>query len=194
MLHIFISNSITNINPGASGTPVPGYRAKIIKDDNTEANIDEIGELQIKGPSSALEYWNKPEKTKTTFKDGWVKTGDKYMKNAEGVFTYCGRADDMLKVSGQYVSPFEIETALQSHPSILEVAVVGKFNKDNLMKPKAFIVLNTNYKENIKELEDILTKYVKRKLMPFKYPRWYEFVKALPKTTTGKIQRYKLRD
>ncbi len=194
MLHIFISNSITNITPGSSGKPVPGYRAKIIKDDNTEAGIDEIGELEIKGPSSAIKYWNMPEKSKYTFEDGWTKTGDKYTKSANGVFTYCGRADDMLKVSGQYVSPFEIEAALQSHPCVLEVAVVGKFNEDNLLKPKAFIVLNPNHKEEIQELQNILTKYVKSKLMPFKYPRWYEFVTALPKTTTGKIQRYKLRD
>ena len=138
MLHIFISNSITNINPGSSGKPVPGYEAKIIKDDNTEAGIDEIGELEIKGPSSAIKYWNKPEKSKYTFKDGWTKTGDKYTKSANGIFTYCGRADDMLKVSGQYVSPFEIEAALQSHPCVLEAAVVGKLNQDNLLKPKAF--------------------------------------------------------
>ena len=141
-----------------------------------------------------MSYWNKPEKTRTTFLSGWTKTGDKYTKNSKGVFTYCGRADDMMKVSGQYVSPFEIEAALQSHPFVLEAAVVGKLNKDNLLKPKAFIVLNNNLNETKEELEEGLTAHVKNILTPFKYPRWYEFVSALPKTATGKIQRFKIRD
>ena len=194
MLHIFISNKIDDLHPGSSGKPVYGYQARIIKDNNTEADINEIGELEIKGPTSAVAYWNKPEKTNATFKAGWVKTGDKYIRDAYGVYTYCGRADDMMKVSGQYVSPFEIEAALQRHPSVLEAAVVGKLNKDNLLKPKAFIVLNTNAKEHYSNLEKELTKYVKTILTPFKYPRWYEFVSSLPKTATGKIQRFKLRE
>ena len=194
MLHIFISNKINDLHPGSSGKPVSGYQARLIKDDNTEADIDEIGELEIKGPTSAVSYWNKPEKTNATFKAGWIKTGDKYIRNSNGVYTYCGRADDMMKVSGQYVSPFEIEAALQRHPSVLEAAVVGKLNKDNLLKPKAFIVINTNTKKKYLKLEEELTNYVKTILTPFKYPRWYEFVSSLPKTTTGKIQRFKLRD
>ena len=193
MLHIFISNKIDDLHPGSSGKPVPGYTARLIKDNNTEAIPGEIGELEIKGPTSAKEYWNKPTKTNLTFKGEWTRTGDKYIKNNDNVYTYCGRTDDMMKVSGQYVSPFEIEAALQSHPSVLEVAVVGKLNKDNLLKPKAYIVLNTNLKDS-KKLEKELTMHVKNILTPFKYPRWYEFVLSLPKTATGKIQRYKLRD
>ena len=131
---------------------------------------------------------------KNTFLGKWTKTGDKYIKNADGIYKYCGRTDDMMKVSGQYVSPFEIEATLQSHPFVLEAAVVGKLNQDNLLKPKAFVVLNTDLDNKIEEIEKELTNYIKKKLTPFKYPRWYEFVTALPKTTTGKIQRYKLRD
>ena len=194
MLHIFISNSINNITPGSSGKPVPGYEVRLIKDDNTEAEVDEIGELEVKGPTSAKAYWNKPEKTSATFFGEWTKTGDKYIKNSKGVFKYCGRTDDMMKVSGQYVSPFEIEAALQSHPLVLEAAVVGKLNKDNLLKPKAYVVLNTDNNNKINQIETELTNYIKNKLTPFKYPRWYEFVDSLPKTATGKIQRYKLRD
>ena len=194
MLHIFISNKINDIHPGSSGKPVSGYEARLIKDDKTEAKIDEIGELEIKGPTSAVSYWNKPEKTSSTFLSGWTKTGDKYTRNSKGIYTYCGRTDDMMKVSGQYVSPFEIEAALQSHPYILEAAVVGKLNEDNLIKPKAFVVLNNNLKITKKNLEDELTNHVKNILTPFKYPRWYVFLDSLPKTATGKIQRFKLRD
>ena len=153
---------------------------------------NEIGELEIKGPSSAISYWNKPEKSKITFRGKWTKTGDKYIKDENGIYTYCGRADDMMKVSGQYVSPFEVEAALQSHDSVLEAAVVSNKDKDDLIKPKAYIVLNNGYKAD-KSLELELTNYVKSKLTPFKYPSWYEFIKELPKKTTGKIQRFKLR-
>ena len=193
MLHIFISNSVKEIYPGASGKPVPGYEARLIKDNKKEASVNEIGELEIKGPTSAIAYWNKPEKSKSTFLGQWTRTGDKYTKNKLGVYTYCGRADDMMKVSGQYVSPFEVEAVLQSHNSVIEVAVVGARDKEDLLKPKAYIVL----KEGIlvcKELEQELTELVKATLTPFKYPRWYEFVISLPKTATGKIQRYKLRN
>ena len=193
MLHIFISNKIDDIYPGSSGKLVEGYEARIIKDDNTEADFNEIGELEIKGPTAAIGYWNKPEKTKATFIKKWTKTGDKYTRNSLGVYTYCGRTDDMMKVSGQYVSPFEIEAALQSHPAVLEAAVVGKFNDDNLLKPKAYIVLNKNININHRKLETELTNHIKKVLTPFKYPRWYKFLSALPKTATGKIQRYKLR-
>ena len=192
MLHIFISNRINEIYPGASGKPVPGYEARLIKDNGKEADNNEIGELEIKGPTSALAYWNKPEKTKDTFLGEWTRTGDKYTKNKLGVFTYCGRADDMMKVSGQYVSPFEVEAVIQNHNSVIEVAVVGMKDKEDLLKPKAFIVLKQGVIGD-KDLEVELTKLVKGTLTPFKYPRWYEFVLSLPKTATGKIQRYKLR-
>ena len=192
MLHIFISNTIENITPGASGKPVQGYEARLINDDGKVANDNEIAELEIKGPSSASSYWNKPEKTSITFKGEWTKTGDKYIRDSNGVYTYCGRADDMMKVSGQYVSPFEVEAALQTHEEVLEAAVVANRDNNNLIKPKAYIILKTNSKklENIK-LD--LTNHVKKQLTPFKYPRWYEFVDELPKTATGKIQRFKLR-
>ena len=192
MLHMFISNRINKIFPGSTGVLVPGYKARLIKDDGTTANNNEIGELEINGPSSAISYWNKKEKTKNTFLKNWTRTGDKYTKNNEGVYTYCGRADDMMKVSGQYVSPFEVEAALQKHTSVFEAAVVANKDENDLIKPKAFIVLNDNYEQS-KKLELELTNHVKSVLTPFKYPRWYEFVDDLPKTSTGKIQRYKLR-
>jgi benzoate-CoA ligase family protein len=193
MLHIFISNTIEETTPGASGRPVNGYEARLINDDASIASDNEIAELEIKGPSSAIAYWNKPEKSNLTFKGEWTKTGDKYIRSSSGIYTYCGRTDDMMKVSGQYVSPFEVEASLQTHESVLEAAVVAHKDKDNLIKPKAFIILKDNYMPG-KNLELSLNKHVKSQLTPFKYPRWYEFVKELPKTATGKIQRFKLRD
>ena len=192
MLHIFISNSIEDTIPGASGRPVEGYKARLINDDGKEAFDDEIAELEVQGPSSAISYWKKPEKSKLTFKGNWVKTGDKYIRNKDGIYTYCGRADDMMKVSGQYVSPFEVEAALQNHKDVLEAAVVGEKDINGLIKPKAFIVLNENVSTS-KNLELELTNHVKSQLTPFKYPRSYEFIDSLPKTATGKIQRFKLR-
>jgi len=192
MLHIFISNSIEDTIPGASGRPVEGYKARLINDDGKEAFDDEIAELEVQGPSSAISYWKKPEKSKLTFKGNWVKTGDKYIRNKDGIYTYCGRADDMMKVSGQYVSPFEVEAALQNHKDVLEAAVVGEKDINGLIKPKAFIVLNENVSTS-KNLELELTNHVKSQLTPFKYPRSYEFIDTLPKTATGKIQRFKLR-
>ena len=192
MLHIFISNSIEDTIPGASGRPVEGYKARLINDDGKEAFDDEIAELEVQGPSSAISYWKKPEKSKLTFKENWVKTGDKYIRNKDGIYTYCGRVDDMMKVSGQYVSPFEVEAALQNHKDVLEAAVVGEKDINGLIKPKAFIVLNENVSTS-KNLELELTNHVKSQLTPFKYPRSYEFIDTLPKTATGKIQRFKLR-
>ena len=192
MLHIFISNSIEDTIPGASGRPVEGYKARLINDDGKEAFDDEIAELEVQGPSSAISYWKKPEKSKLTFKGNWVKTGDKYIRNKDGIYTYCGRVDDMMKVSGQYVSPFEVEAALQNHKDVLEAAVVGEKDINGLIKPKAFIVLNENVSTS-KNLELELTNHVKSQLTPFKYPRSYEFIDTLPKTATGKIQRFKLR-
>ena len=193
MLHIFISNRVDELIPGASGTPVSGYEARLIDDEGKIINnYNEIGELEVKGPSSAISYWNKPFKSKSTFKGEWTKTGDKYVRDNKGIYRYCGRADDMMKVSGQYVSPFEVEAALQTHDSVLEAAVVSNRDNDDLIKPKAYIVLNMGFKAE-KSLELDLTNHVKSKLTPFKYPRWYEFIEELPKTATGKIQRFKLR-
>ena len=192
MLHIFISNTIDNITPGASGKPVKGYEARLINDSGKLAPDNEIAELEVKGPSSASSYWKKPEKSSLTFKGEWTKTGDKYIRDSTGIYTYCGRADDMMKVSGQYVSPFEVEAALQTHEEVLEAAVVANRDSNNLIKPKAFIILKNKSNEN-ESLKIALTNHVKNQLTPFKYPRWYEFVNELPKTATGKIQRYKLR-
>jgi benzoate-CoA ligase len=152
----------------------------------------EMGELQVRGPTSAVMYWNNREQSRTTFLGEWTRSGDKYVEDEQGYFVYCGRRDDMLKVSGIYVSPFEVEAALQSHPEVLEVAVVGWPDDDELIKPKAFVVLKSPEKAS-DELARVLQDYCRQKLAVFKYPRWLEFRTELPKTATGKIQRFKLR-
>jgi acyl-coenzyme A synthetase/AMP-(fatty) acid ligase len=151
-----------------------------------------MGALEISGPSSALMYWNRRDKSLETFQGPWTRAGDKYYQDEEGYFIYCGRTDDMLKVGGIYVSPFEVEAALIEHESVLEVAVVGKADSDQLIKPRAVIVVNqTDY--DSEALAEELKQFVKKRLAAFKYPRWIEFVDELPKTATGKIQRFKLR-
>jgi benzoate-CoA ligase len=189
MLHIFLSNRPGEVRYGTTGKAVPGYQLRIVNEDGKECEDGEIGELQINGPSAALMYWNNREKTKHTFAGEWTRSGDKYTRDADGYYTYGGRSDDMLKVGGIYVSPFEVEASLMTHPSILEAAVVGMADTDGLIKPKAYVVLKAN--ENI--TPDDLKAHVKSQLAPYKYPRWIEFVKELPKTATGKIQRFKLR-
>jgi benzoate-CoA ligase len=189
MLHIFLSNRPGEVRYGTTGKAVPGYQLRIVNEDGKECEDGEIGELQINGPSAALMYWNNREKTKHTFAGEWTRSGDKYTRDADGYYTYGGRSDDMLKVGGIYVSPFEVEASLMTHPSILEAAVVGMADTDGLIKPKAYVVLKAN--ENI--TTDDLKAHVKSQLAPYKYPRWIEFVKELPKTATGKIQRFKLR-
>ena len=156
---------------------------------------DEMGELLVRGESSAAGYWNQREKTRRTFLGEWTRTGDKYTRRSDGVYTYCGRTDDMFKVSGIWVSPFEVEDALVSHPKVLEAAVVPSEDKNGLIKPKAFVVL-TNAADNdgTRALYEELKVHVKRAIGPWKYPRWIEFVDGLPKTATGKIQRFMLRD
>jgi benzoate-CoA ligase len=151
-----------------------------------------VGDLYISGPSAAAMYWNQREKTRQTFQGEWTRSGDKYVRDADGYYTYAGRSDDMLKVSGQYVSPFEVESAIASHPAVLEAAVVGAADDDRLIKPKAYVVLKEAGKAS-PALAEELRAYVKDRLAPFKYPRWIEFVEELPKTATGKIQRFKLR-
>ncbi len=192
ILHIFISNRAGQIRPGSSGRLVPGYEALITDESGHAVKQGDIGNLLIRGDSTAAYYWNKHEKTKDVINGHWIHTGDKYYEDADGYFWYCGRADDMLKVGGQWVSPVEVEGALISHPAVLEVAVVGDLDADELIKPKAYIVLNQGY-EPSESLADDLKSFVKNKLAPFKYPRWIEFVDELPKTATGKIQRFKLR-
>ncbi|MFM9880089.1 MAG: benzoate-CoA ligase family protein [Burkholderiaceae bacterium] len=189
MLHIFLSNRAGAVRYGTTGQPVPGYKIRLIADDGRECGVGELGELQVSGPSAAIMYWNNREKTKHTFAGEWTRSGDKYTVDADGYYTYGGRSDDMLKVGGIYVSPFEVEASLMTHPAILEAAVVGAQDGDGLVKPKAYVVLKTGQSAS----EDDLKSHVKSQLAPYKYPRWIEFVTALPKTATGKIQRFKLR-
>ena len=192
MLHIFLSNRPGEVRYGTTGKPVPGYRVRLIGDDGHEVAAGELGELQIAGPTSAQMYWNNRERSRETFVGEWTRAGDKYSVDPDGYFVYGGRSDDMMKVSGQYVSPFEVEAALCSHDAVLESAVVGAEDDDGLTKPKAFVVLQTGQSGH-QALADGLRAHVKSQLAPHKYPRWIEFVTELPKTATGKIQRFKLR-
>jgi benzoate-CoA ligase len=193
MLHIFISNRPGDVKYGTTGKPVPGYQVRLVDDHgNVITKPDELGELQISGPTSAIMYWNQREKTKNTFQGPWTRSGDKYSFDKDGYYTYGGRSDDMLKVSGIYVSPVEVEAALVTHDAVLEAAVVGAEDEQKLVKPKAFVVLKPGHAAG-DGLKQELQKHVKDKLAPYKYPRWIEFLPELPKTATGKIQRFKLR-
>ncbi|MBL0151566.1 MAG: benzoate-CoA ligase family protein [Ideonella sp.] len=190
MLHIFISNLPDKVRYGTTGWPVPGYEIELRGDDGRGVPDGEPGDLYIHGPSAAMMYWGNRAKTRDTFQGGWTKSGDKYVRNADGSYTYSGRSDDMLKVSGIYVSPFEVEATLVQHAAVLEAAVIGVIDHDGLTKTKAFVVL----KAGAQATEDELKAFVKDKLAPYKYPRQIEFVGDLPKTATGKIQRFKLRE
>ena len=192
MLHIFLSNRPGDLRYGSTGKPVPGYEIRLVDEDGHSVPVGELGELQIKGPSAANLYWNQRQKSRETFCGEWTRAGDKYSVDSGGFYTYGGRSDDMLKVSGLYVSPFEVEGVLVSHAAILEAAVVGDEDEDRLTKPRAYVVLVDSTLGSL-ELVKELKEYVKSKLAPFKYPRWIEFVGELPKTATGKIQRFKLR-
>lgn len=192
MLHIFLSNRPDDIRYGTTGVAVPGYDLKIVSESGHKVEQGEIGELLVCGPSSAVAYWNNRAKSLATFQGPWTRTGDKYLQTKDGYYIYAGRSDDMLKVSGIWVSPFEVESALQAHPKILEVAVVAHADSDDLIKPKAFVVLKEGVGAN-DALVGELQGFVKDRLAPYKYPRWIEFVSELPKTATGKIQRFKLR-
>lgn len=189
MLHIFLSNRPGQVRYGTTGQAVPGYELRIVGDDGRECGPGEIGELQIKGPSAALMYWNNRAKTKATFVGEWTRSGDKYTRDADGYHTYGGRSDDMLKVGGIYVSPFEVEACLATHAAVLEAAVIGVKDSDDLVKPKAYVVLKPGQRASAEDLQ----LHVKNALAPYKYPRWIEFVRELPKTATGKIQRFRLR-
>lgn len=195
MLHIFISNRADDLRYGTTGTPVPGYDARILDEHGRPAPDGELGELVVRGPSAAEGYWNQRAKTRLTFRGEWTHTGDTYTRDADGYFRYCGRSDEMLKVSGVWVSPFEVEDALISHPAVLEAAVVGAEDQDGLTKPKAFVVLQeATRQQDAETLRDLLKTHVKERIGVWKYPRWVEFVDGLPKTATGKIQRFRLRD
>jgi benzoate-CoA ligase len=192
ILHIFLSNRPGRARPGSSGLPVPGYECLIVDEEGRPVPQGEIGNLRVKGDSTMAYYWNQHEKTKDTLFGHWIQTGDKYYQDQDGYFWYCGRADDMLKVGGIWVSPVEVESTLVGHPAVLEAAVVGQEDSDKLVKPKAFVVLKEGHTGSA-ELEAELKRFVKDKIAPYKYPRWIEFVPELPKTATGKIQRFKLR-
>jgi 4-hydroxybenzoate-CoA ligase len=193
MLHIFVSNRRGKVRYGSSGTPVPGYEAKLLDDDGAPVPQGEIGELVIRGPSAAEGYWLQREKSRRTFRGEWTHTGDKYRIGDDGNYYYCGRTDDMFKVSGIWVSPFDVESALVTHEAVLEAAVVGKLDSDGLIKPKAFVVLKEGYAADDALYENLKT-HVKAAAGPWKYPRWVEVRADLPKTATGKIQRFKLRE
>ena len=190
MLHVYLSNQPGKVRYGTTGWPVPGYEIELRGDDGRPVPDGETGDLYIKGPSSALMYWGNRVKSAETFQGGWTKSGDKYVRNPDGTYTYSGRSDDMLKVSGIYVSPFEVESTLVQHPAVLEAAVIGINDADGLVKTKAFVVLKTDAHATAEELKA----FTKERLAAYKYPRQIEFVKDLPKTATGKIQRFKLRD
>ena len=193
MLHIFLSNRPGEVRWGSTGKPVPGYELRLVDDQGKViTKPGEIGELQISGPTSAIMYWSQREKTKSTFQGPWTRSGDKYTMDEDGYYVYGGRSDDMLKVSGIYVSPAEVEAALVSHEAVLEAAVVGKEDEQKLVKPKAYVVLKAGQSPS-ESLKSTLQQHVKDKLAPYKYPRWIEFLPELPKTATGKIQRFKLR-
>ncbi len=192
ILHIFLSNRPDDFKYGTTGKAVPGYELKLLDEEGSELGDDEIGELVVKGDSSGIGYWNQRAKSRTTFEGQWTRTGDKYYRDADGFYHYCGRTDDMFKVSGIWVSPFEVESALVSHEAVLEAAVVAKADDEDLLKPKAFVVLNQGFAGE--DLYEALKEHVKSEVGPWKYPRWIDFVDDLPKTATGKIQRFKLRE
>ncbi len=191
--HIFISNTLKDFRPGTSGRVVPGYQAKIVIEDGAPAARGEVGILWVKGDSITRCYWNHPERTAETIRDGWIDTGDTYYQDEDGYYVYCGRTDDMLKVGGIWCSPAEIEARLIEHPAVLEAAVVGRADGDGLIKPAAFVVLKDPEMSDDK-LADGLVDHCKAGLARYKYPRWISFIDELPKTATGKIQRFQLRD
>jgi len=191
--HDFLANQPGKAKPGSSGQVTPAFEAKIIDDEGKEVPVGEVGHLMVKGDATAPYYGNKEEQTKRTMQGDWLKTGDTYYRDEEGYFWYCGRSDDMLKVGGLWVSPIEVENTLVEHPSVLEAAVTGETDQDGLIKPKAYVLLKGEYQAS-EQLKEELQSFVKGKLAPYKYPRWLEFVEELPKTVTGKIQRFKLRE
>jgi benzoate-CoA ligase len=192
MLHIFLSNRPSDVRYGSTGKPVPGYDIRLVDEEGKPVSKGEIGELQVCGPTGAAYYWNNRDKSRNTFLGPWTRSGDKYSESEDGYFVYSGRNDDMLKVSGIWVSPFEVESALASHAAVLEAAVIGQADENGLVKPKAYVVLRPDAPQT-PELAANLQQHVKGQLAPYKYPRWIEFVAELPKTATGKIQRFKLR-
>jgi 4-hydroxybenzoate-CoA ligase len=193
MFQTFLSNRPGDVRYGTTGKPVPGYELKILDEQGREVADDEIGELIVRGATAGEGYWNQRAKSRRTFAGEWTFTGDKYFRDADGYYHYCGRTDDMFKVSGMWVSPFEVEAALASHEAVLEAAVIGKQDADGLIKPKAFIVLRNGFAADERLLETLRV-HVKNCAGPWKYPRWIDIRPDLPRTATGKIQRFKLRE
>jgi 4-hydroxybenzoate-CoA ligase len=193
MLQTFLSNRPGDVRYGSTGKPVPGYEAKIVDETGRELPDGEVGELLVRGPSAGEGYWNQRAKSRRTFVGEWTYTGDKYLRDSDGYYYYCGRTDDMFKVNGMWVSPFEVEAALASHEAVLEAAVIGREDGDGLIKPKAFIVLKSGYSAD-ELLFERLRVHVKERAGPWKYPRWIDIRPDLPRTATGKLQRYKLRE
>jgi 4-hydroxybenzoate-CoA ligase len=192
LLHIFLSNQPGDVVLGTSGTPVPGYELRLVDERGNAVVPGGIGELLVKGASAADGYWNQRDKSRATFEGEWTRTGDKYVLRDDGRLVYCGRSDDMFKVSGIWLAPFEVEQALISHPAVLEAAVVPCKDEDGLEKPKAYVVLKPAV--NQEGIAEALKEHVQEKIGKWKYPRWVEIITELPKTATGKIQRFKLRD
>jgi benzoate-CoA ligase len=192
MAHIFLSNRMGEIRPGSTGKPVPGYRLRLLDDDGKEVSQGDIGTLMVSGDSAAQFYWRKRQKSRQTMQGEWINTGDKYFMDEEGFYWCAGRSDDMLKVGGIWVSPVEVENCLGEYPAVFESAVVGAEDNKGLIKPKAYIVLREGFSPSAK-LEEEIKKWVMDRLAKYKYPRWIEFVDKLPKSATGKIQRFKLR-
>jgi acyl-coenzyme A synthetase/AMP-(fatty) acid ligase len=192
-LHIFISNRAGRVVPGSSGELVSGYEARIVNDEGCDAESGAMGNLWVRGASAAAGYWNRPELTREIFGESWVVTGDKYRRDEGGYFWHCGRSDDMMKVHGLWVSPLEIESALVSHPAVVECAVVGASDEAGLTGPKAFVVLKESVAFPSPTLLNDLRRHLAQRLPRYKVPRWLVPVESLPKTVTGKIQRFRLR-
>jgi benzoate-CoA ligase len=191
-LHDFLANRPGHVKVGSSGQVVPAFEARVVDDEGKDLSAGAVGHLMIKGESCSPYYWNRHEQTKKTMMGDWVRTGDMCMRDEEGYFWFSGRSDDMLKVGGQWVSPIEVENTLLNHPQVLETAVIGVRDTDGLTKPKAFVVLKETHLATT-QFEAELQEFVRTTLAPHKYPRWIEFVSDLPKTVTGKIQRFRLR-
>ena len=191
MAHIFLSNRPGDIRPGSTGRPVPGYDVKLLDDNGMEVEQGQVGTLMVKGDSAAQFYWRKREKSRQTMQGEWINTGDKYYVDKDGYYWCAGRADDILKVGGIWVSPLEVENCLSEHEAVLESAVVGQSDEKGLIKPKAYVVLRDGFNPS-DDLGEELKKWVLGKIAKYKYPRWIEFVQELPKSSTGKLQRFKL--
>ena len=190
--YIYISNRIGDIRPGAAGKPVRGYQVRIVDEAGNNVADEMPGRLLVKAQSVMKGYWNNPERTAKVLVDGWFDSGDTFRRDQDGFYIYCGRGDDMLRVSGRWVSPFEIESTLVEHPQVLEAAVVGRADENGLVKTEAWVVLKNSASASELTAEEIRA-FCRSKLAPYKFPKWINFVHELPKTTTGKIQRYKLR-